>query len=308
MRRTVKYFRHPTFTALEWETRKPYLQKGEIGFLLDNGEVTGFKVGPGLWIDLPLQGNVTYPYDDIVTNPIGDAKGVLFGEQVVDIVHKMLNPYQGTAFSSVLNNAVGSYQASPIREIGAPINGPIGVNYTLSNSGNVIGDTPVTVSAGGIFSNEGSFPLGPILLNLKAPLNPAAVAQYNINLSVTHQKGNATGQTSIRFYPKIMWVVSSNPALDPASFMAIASKSTLITNQHKRDYNFGGGGYSYLLIPSMLNPSNLSFTDVINPNAPAGYSMENLGSQSVNNGVGTYSYLFLRSTFNLISPTILRVS
>jgi len=58
----------------------------------------------------------------------------------------------------------------------------------------------------------------------------------------------------------------------------------------------------------MLGPSNLTFTDVTDPNAPAGYAMQDMTSREIDTGVGQYVCQFYRSVFPLQSNGILRVS
>jgi hypothetical protein len=312
MQRVIKYFSFPTFTATQWSTRNPLLEKGEVGYLLDSitNEVTGMKVGPGRWNDLPLLGSDIYPYADVVTNPIGDAKGNLQGNPLADILKKMLNPYQVPQISQFLHNIGAGNVATSIREIGQALAGPVAVTFTLSNSANLLGATPVNVTAGGVFSNEGNFAFTlPISLNLAVPFNPSSVTTITLKVKVTHQEGETPqSQSLIHFYPKLMWCSSPLDNLSGAQFMAVANRVVNVNNNYKRDYVFQGNGYSWLAIPSMLNPTNLVFTDVTNPSLPANYSFESKGIIAINNGVTTYNYNLYRSTFNLINPTTLRVS
>jgi len=94
---------------------------------------------------------------------------------------------------------------------------------------------------------------------------------------------------------------------DSAAFMAHSSKQTLVADSYKRDYSFAGNGYPWLAIPAMYGITSPVFTDVTNPNAPMNYSMEDMGSLVINNGVTSYTYQLYRSTYSLINPTTLRV-
>lgn len=314
MKRVTRYFQAPSFTEAQWSLRNPYLRKGEAGYILsaDTGLVTGMKVGPGLWNDLEIMGSDLYPYTDEVTNPIGDAEGTLADTTLASILKKMLSPYQVPVVGALTNNASsgGGYSSTVIREIGQSLVGPVSVTFTISNSGNLSGATPVNVTAGGVFSNEGNFAFTlPISLSLAIPLNPLTTTTVTISVKVTHLNGiSSTASTTIAFYPKTMWGVSALTSLTGEQFMAITNRSARISNGYKTDYAFGGNGYSWIAIPSMLNPTNLVFTDVTNPNLPANYSMESKGVISINNGVATYNYNLYRSTYNLISPTTLRVA
>ena len=309
--RVVKYFKGPAFTDAEWTTRNPYLAKGEIGYLLSGGLVVGAKVGPGLWLDLDFLGEDVYNYSEAVTNPIGDATGVLQGERLAAIIHKMLNPYQPPVVSNVLTNASGGYVNDTLREIGQSVAGPITLLYSISNPSNLNGATPINVTAGGTFSNEGNFAnTGNVSLSLVSPLNPASVLVKTIEVRATHTNGVTSPVNAyIRFYPRIMWVSSNVSSIaDGTAFMALANKQHIISNQHKRDYNFVGAGYSWLAIPAMLAPSGLIFTDITDPNAPAGYGMTEMGTISINNGVATYNYVLYRSNYLLFGPSKLRIS
>jgi hypothetical protein len=312
MKTVIRYFKGPTFTEAQWAARNPYLLRGEVGYLAEEitDKVIGMKVGPGNWNDLDLQGTNLYPYDDVPTNPIGDATGNLENTALADIIFKMLNPYQAPVISAFVHNAGGSFTNALIREIGNSISGSIQLQYAITNTDKLEGDEPIIIDANNIFSNEGPFANGsPLTLNLAAPLNPSIVTKYTIYGRASHQEGLTTPvSASIDFYPKIMWGVSALTSLTGPQFMSISNKGSVITNEFKRDYAFGGNGYSWIALPAMLNPASLIFTDVTNPNLPANYSMEPMGTLSINNGVTTYNYVMYRSTFFLINPTILRIS
>lgn len=314
MKRVIRYFQAPSFTEAQWSTRNPYLRRGETGYVLsaDTGLVIGMKVGPGLWNDLDLLGSDLYPYADVVTNPIGDAAGTLQDTTIASVLKKMLSPYQVPVITGLTNNAStgGGYSSAVVREIGQSLTGPVNITFTVSNSSNLSGASPVNVTAGGVFSNEGNFANTlPISLTLGSALNPLTTTTVTISVKVTHLNGtSSTVTTTIAFHPKTMWGVSSLTNVTAEQFMAIANRSSRISNGYKTNYSFGGNGYSWLAIPAMLSPTNLVFTDVTNANLPANYSMESKGVISINNGVATYSYNLYRSTYNLISPTILRVA
>lgn len=310
--RIIKYLRHPAFTAASLTTRNPFLQIGEIVFELDGSNKSKkYKVGPGLWNTLSYFNDDLFTLTTPITNPIGDASGVLLGQSSRAILEKILNPYQAPAISGLVNNAGGSFANIRTLEIGTTLSGNVTINYSASNIGSLIGATPVNITAGNIFSNEGNFAnSGSAVLSLVTALNPANVSNYNIGVRLTHT-GGQTAQilTSFRFYPKIIWGNTSVISPTSSDVNALTQKQISISNIFKRDYTFNGVGYCVVAIPSMLNPTTMTFTDVTDPNAPAGFSMENLGSLTINNGVGTYSYTILRSTYYITAPTsILRIS
>lgn len=283
--------------------------KGEIACVADalTGRVIKIKIGPGLFNDLPYFGD-TYPYSDIVTNPIGDAVGNLYGKSVAEIQYLMLNPYQAPVLSSPRNNAGGTYAQDWLREIGQSISGPITAQVNLTNPANLFGATPLNVNSSGVFTNDGAFANGPMVLNLAAPLNPTLTSEVNIRITATHIRGTSNQViTRILHYPKVIWGISPNPTLAPGDWNALTLRKTVITNNYERDYDFGTAGYAWIALPSMLGVPTLIFTDVTDPNAPAGYGITDMGAQTINNGVGTYGYQTFRSTFLITTASILRI-
>lgn len=312
MERVIKYVRHPAFTSASLVTRNPFLEVGEIVFELDSTNVpVKFKVGPGYWNSLPYFIDNRYLFTTSPTNPLGDATGNLSGLTTREILEKILHPYVVPAISNVLNNAEGVFANSRVIEIGKTISGTIQVTYSITNPGNLLGAAPINVSAGGIFNNEGGHVnTGSLSLGLLAPLIPVTLTTYTISLTATHQKGVSSAVIStIKFQPKIIWGVSSLSSYTANDINNLSAKQTVLASSHKRDYTFTGQGYCVLAIPAMLNPTSVIFTDVTDPSAPGGFSMEDLGTLSINNGVGTYSYQIFRSTFSITqSSSILRVT
>lgn len=309
----IKRFRHPTYTASQWQSLNPFLQKGEVGFVLDsNDKASSFKVGPGYWNDLEFLGEGFYPYTDLVTNPIGDlqAGSSQEGRSLSDIIKDMISPYAASAVSGLQNNAQGSYQTTAVIEVGNQVSGTINITFVISNQGNLFSGDNLNIEAGGIFSNEGwsQYSGVPVALPLVTPLSPAFNQTFSINVKVKHEQGeSAVVTTSISFRPRLIWGNSSKTSLTAIEFASIGNYNQVISNSYKRDYAFSGTQYHYLGIPEMLNITNPIFTDVTDPNQPAGIGIEDLGLLSVNNGVGTYNYRIYRSTFNLLNPVTIRV-
>lgn len=315
--RLIKYFRGPTFTAAQWAATNPVLAKGEIGYELNGSLVTAAKVGNGVlpWNSLAYLGQDLYTYAEDVTNPIGDASGSLQGLTVAEILKKMLSPYEVPTFQNIRNNARGGtdYQNIALMEIGQILSGPVSVIYNLLNPQNLSGATPINVTAAGIFSNEGNFAnSGNISLTLASPLNPSTPLTITITLKNTHLEGTTGGvdaTTQIKYRPRILWASSAlTNIVSGATFMSQGNMQYNVTDDYKQEFYFYGNGYSWIAIPSMLNPVSPIFTDVTNTYAPASYSMEPMGTLSINNGVGTYNYVIYRSTFFLINPTKLKIS
>lgn len=311
--RIIKYFKGPSFTADIWSARNPYLKSGEIGYLLEGGITIAAKVGPGYWNDLGFIGEDVYPHTEDVTNEIGDASGNLQGTKVIDILKLMLSPYETPSFLNIQNNAGGTFAPSRSREIGQITSGPINIIYNVLNSQNLSGATPINITAAGVFTNEGDFAdTGNIALSLAAPLNPVTPLNIVITLKANHLNGITSGvdhTTTISYSPRILWMSSQNPSVVTGSvFMSSVNLQSVVSNEFKRDYTMPGNGYIYLAIPAMLSPSNLMFAEVTNPNAPSHYYVKQVGQYTINNGVGSYSYIIYRSEFFIIQPTKLRVS
>lgn len=312
MKRVIKYLRNPAFTEAEWSSLNPFLKKGETGYLVNGSNlVIGMKVGPGFWADLPLLGSDIYPYTNDVTNPIGDVKTAPTGKSLASIIRDFISPYTPPLFSN-FTIKIGTVIANTIiKEIGSAVNGPVLLGFTVSRPENLDGATPIIVSTGGIFNNDGDFAYGvPINITLTSPLNPNIITVVTISLSANHTNGVTPIVTAqIKFYPKILFGVSSQGSMiSGAAFMSIVGLQSIVTNNYKRDYSFTGGGYPWLALPEMLNPSNLIFTDVTNPNLPANFSFDDKGLLSINNGSATYNYQIFRATYNLINATVLRLS
>lgn len=306
----VKYFQFARGAATEWSDRNPTLLSGEVGWELDqNGVPFRYKIGPGAWNDLPFRDTAIYPYSGEVETPVGDAKGNLEGLLAVEILNLMLNPYVAPVLSSPQNDAGGSFSGSHTFEIGQSITGPVAVSVNTTKENNLVGLEPFTVTAGGVFNNEGTFAQDNILLSLDTPLAPQVDTIVNIAIRAAHQQGNTnTVNTSIRFFPKIIWGVSTKEDLLSGDWLTLSGGGRLVTNDFTRDYSFPGNGYSWIAIPSMLNPTSPTFTDVTDPSAPTGYGMVPKGGVVIDNGVGTYQYTTFRSTFSLGNSTILRIS
>lgn len=310
--RPGQFILHPKAPESEWIALNPLLEKGEAGYatVVVNGiSHVRKKQGPGRWNDLPWYDGVVWEDETPVANPIGDATGNIAGKTPIQILDSILNPYQAPVVSNGQNNAGTTIFAGTKRlEIGTSIVNPVTVRYSISNQANLSGTNPVTVTAGGRFDNEGVFPVGDVSLS-HSGISPVTLDQIIISIRAAHQKGNTnTITTGIYFDPKIISVVGQTKPSTGSEIMALANKSFYITRDFTRDYSFGSAGYSIVAIPTMLNPSNLTFTDVTDPNLPAGYGMDDLGVMSINNGVATYNYQVYASTYYLLNPTTLRIS
>ena len=308
----VKYLQHPYATEAEWITRNPLLGNGEEGYaIVTINSVVHIrkKVGPGLWNDLEYFDGVVWTDSESVSNPIGDATGNISGLTPVEILDKILNPYQAPIISGATNDGgTGIFTSNKVIEIGNSVVNAVIARYSVSNQSNLVGANPITVTANGRFTNEGTFPVGDVALS-HAGISPANLDSITISIQAAHQNGNSNiATTKLDFDPKIIQAVSKGKAVTGVSIMQLSNKQFNITRDYTRDYSFGSAGYSVLCIPVMLNPTGLTFTDVTDPNAPAGYAMDDAGIMSINNGVATYNYQVYVSTYYLLTSGTLRVS
>lgn len=304
----------PAFSTTALSDLNPLLKRGQMVFIEDdNGIVSNYKVGPGYWNDLSFQSGGFYSYDEIITNPIGDVPSNPVGLAIGDIIRKMLNPYVAPVLSNALNNASGSYINDTIKEIGQTVSGSVNVQYSVSNSGNLSGSTPINVTAGGRFSNEGNFANGTITLNLASSLSPILTTNIEILIKATHTNGETnTVSTFLRFYPKMIWGVgqqSTITATDLLNGSGLQDRQTKVTNSIAHDITFNQAGYLFIAIPTMMGQTNISFADATDKQVPLPIDMVDLGViSSVNNGVGTYNYQLYRSKFAITeSKTIISI-
>lgn len=303
------WFQHPAYFLSEWTTRNPLLLPGEIAFIKEDVTelVKTCKVGPGYFNTLGYFNDI-YPYTDTVLNEIGDATGDLHGLSIVEILYRMLNPYQTPMVSNQRNNANGAYLKDQYFEIGQSLSGPIVLLADISNIANLVAPTPINIDAAGSFNNEGGFADFPISMNFVSPYNPASLSKITIKIKVTHLRGISEEViTTINHSPKILWGVSASAVLSPTDWASISLRRTLITDNFEQDYDFNSIGYAHLAIPTMLAPGTLNFGDVMNPVTPVPYSVVDLGQQTINNGVATYAYQHYRSEFFMNVATKMRV-
>lgn len=308
----AKYLQHPYGLEANWISRNPLLKNGEEGYAVVtvNG-VTHVrkKVGPGRWNDLEYFDGVVWTDSNPVTNPIGDASGNISGLTAIEIIDKMLNAYQTPVVSGAVNNGGGGSSTNvKTLEIGTNIINPVTVNYSISQQSNLVGGNPISIIAGGRFTNEGFFPVGSVNLT-HAGFNPTGLDTITISIQGTHQRGVTNiATTQLQWSPKIITAVAQTKTLTGSAIMALPNKQYVITRDYTRDYTAGSAGHAVLCIPTMLSPTNVVFTDITDPNLPAGYAMDDLGVMSINNGVGTYNYQVFASTYYLLNPTTYRVA
>lgn len=283
---SVKYFRHPIYDEADWDARNPLLDYGEVGVLMVGGLATRLKIGPGYWNDLE--------YLDAA---------------ILDRLEALENPYQQPVISSVANDANGSMLDSQVLGIGKTLNGPVHVGFQVSNQANLSGSTPINITAGGVFSNEGDFPVGTATLTLANPLTPTSLTIITIRLVATHTNGvTEEVTTTISFLPSLIWGVSSAASLLAADWFTLMGRSTLKVSSFLQDLKFNVQGYCWFAIPSMFNPANLSFADVSLPDIYAKFGVQAMGTQALNSGISTYNYETFRSIYPMTAaPYTIRI-
>ncbi len=306
-----RFFNAPSYTAAQWTTRNPLLLKGEIGWELhpDTGKPWRSKVGPGLWNDLLYQEDL-YPYPEAPTNPIGDATGVLQYTPLSEILHKMLNPYQVPVMVSpgVNANSLGMIQTRTF-EIGQTISTPVLVQASPSPNVNLALVNPYRVQSGGFFTNDGSFATLPASMTMAGPVSPSTITEVNIGIKALLTNGNYTNEAFARInvYPKMIWGCSAALSLAPGDWASLTGRQTLISRNFENDYPLATGTFGYLAIPTMLSPGLPIFTDVTNPEYPGPFGWQEAGVQTINNGVGTYSYTTYRTIYSMDGASVVRV-
>ena len=306
----IKRIFQPSFTDAQMLSIDPVLGLGEVVHIRDEstGKIINYKVGDGVTVYslLEFQSASTYPYTDPVTNPLGDLQSneVLEGEAIADIIRDIVSPFQASVVSNVRNNASGTYQSTATIEIGRSINTAVVVTYSVSNQGNLDGATPIEIDdEDNLFAEANPYPLGSIALSPSAPIAPSSPASYRIGVRAKHTQGYSSySYTTIQFLMRLLWGASNLADLTNSSevLAAVANGggSALKSSYVNQEYTISSPGYGYVLIPSALVGGNTPvWTDVTDPNAPASLQMVNLGTISVNNGVGTYNYVKFRTPF-----------
>jgi len=312
----IKYIKHPAFSATELSTLNPSLGKGEIAVELDDIDLSpiGFKIGDGqtLYNSLPYLDTI-YKYVDLVTVDIGDWKidDSLYKKPLAEIIKGIVSPYQATQISNVRNNAGGSYANTNQLLVGQSISSPITIAYDIDFEENVSGSNPVEVDTGGYFVEAANYPLGTISLVPVSTISPTTPLTIEIKVRVNHQNGYTESSTFITFVPRIKWGASSLADLSSdADINNLTNGGFLDADDYEQDYDITTSGYLYVLIPNMLigAQDQLYFGDAVNPVVLEHIDMENLGSITHNNGIGSYTLTKYRSTFNINDPrTIIRV-
>ena len=269
-------------------------------------KVINFKLGDGIskFSELEFQSVSKYPYADPVTNPIGDLE--LYSNQsdrlVIDIIKDMISPFQASSVSNVRTNAEGTPKTTAQLEVGQAISSEISVTYDVDHQVNLV-SIPTEIDSFGFFNESNPYPLGSVAITPLVPLAPTQPQIYTIRVRVNHTEGASSWVSAyMRFDMRFIWGTStlSNLTTSQHAIDLIASGGgQAVLPDWRHTYETSTGGYSYVLIPSILLnaiPAPI-WTEVSDPNAPASIEMVNMGTLSVNNGIATYNYEKYRSPF-----------
>lgn len=307
----IKRIPIPVFLDTEMIAKNPIPLAGEIVYTKDPtiGLIDNFKVGDGFskWTELPFRDISQYEKTSLATVTIGDivVGSSNFGRKLSDIIEDIISPYQAPEVSNVKNQANGvDYKNVSQLEIGQSISTAIAITFDVSNQNNLV-ETPIEIDSSGFFLESNPYPNASILLSPNGTLAPTSPKVYTIKVRAIHTNGNSDYvNTQVRFDTRFIWGSSA--------------LSDLTTTQHALDLIASGGGqgvrqgysgeifeisatgYGFVLIPSVLiAPGTIVvWSEVSDPNATSSIGMVNMGTLSVNNGVGTYGYEKFRTPFS----------
>ena len=312
----IKDIENPTLPLAEMDALDPILKKGQIVFVLEpDYSVRRFKTGNGInaWSELEFMGIDEYPYTDLVTNPIGDLKvgDSLFERSTVDILRDALSPYKVPAITLLKNNAKGTFQSTTQFEVGQSFSSAVSLTFSVDDANNLIdGDSIEVLAPEFVVSNP--YPNQTINITPVSALTPSTPITYTIQVRGIHDQGNTPySSTTIKFDGKIIWGASALSDLTSnAQALALIGQGggSIVSSDPKRTYNINSVGYGFVLIPGFVTTAGLVWTEVSDPNAPASLTMVNMGTISLNNGIGTYNYTKFRTPFNNTSAIKLKAS
>lgn len=307
----IKRLKNPTFTENEYlaEGQDPILAKGEIACVLDEstGKVTKFKIGNGMskFSELDYLDDSEYPFADIVTNTIGDViKGqTRKDDSLSEMIRDMVSPYIQPSVSNVKTNANGvDFFSTTQLEIGNSLGSAISVSFDINDPANLATENdPVNVEAAG-FVVANPYPVGQIALTPDGVLSPDLPTVFSIKVRIEDTRGGFSGWVTayIRFDMRLRWGTSDLADLTTSSHaLALTGGGSEVKTGYKNDYEMSQSGYGYVLIPSDLLTGQppIIWTEVSDPNAPAGIGMIHLGTLSVANVAKTYNYEKYRTPF-----------
>lgn len=319
-------------TQSEWEDKNPVLLSGEVGteiYTVDNKIYQRSKTGNGTtpWNDLEYNDQDLYPYIDNTTASVGGASAGsnFYNKPLTEVLNKILNPYISPSISSLkLNNL-----ASQTKEVGSAFASGESASlvWNLNTSANVVDDASGTVWSSENVANEFG------ISSDKGNLNIRSGSPYAFTFNANYTK---TSPGTLYFYIQgfnsqgsLMNIASTSVSWIGRAYFGSLSQAYLtnesdikglvdsVLSNGNRDYNFSGGGYSFVALPSFLNVTAAVY-EQIDPNTGAviaAYSM-NLqelwdsnapASIALNNGNINMTYKVLRSEFEYGGPTICRI-
>lgn len=267
------------------------------------------KVGSGEGLRFSEEG---YVNDSIITrsDPTTKAWGdipagtTLTDKSIIEAVYDAYWQHQDVNLSGL--------SVSPNQlEIGFQLSGNLVVTPAIQNAGNLLAGTDAGLISSALVADQNFDP--------RSALTIAAIATtYNTPASVPitvtiYGTDSETSQRSEQFQwlPRIIHLVSTNPALTAeATILAAAGGGSVLSNSRARDYDFAGGGYNYIFIPSFISIANIGFTDIdLNTGNPLfNFAMQQLNNVIINNGQISVTLQCFRSVNQFSAPTRIRVS
>ena len=178
---------------------------------------------------------------------------VLEGLTAVEIIDRLIHPYQAPAFTRFALSGVGTL------EIGTPIPTPVLFTWGTSNPTNIkvnsvtISENGGTVYAAGI-ENDGSesVDVGPVVLN--------SVGSKTFKVEAENSKGNLFSRTAtVNWHARIFYGESILTELDEAGIKSL--RTSKLGSNKAGSYNFNEGGYKYIAYPDAFGNYN-TFKDV----------------------------------------------
>lgn len=315
-----------------WEEKNPVLLNGETGveiFVSNEKVYKRTKTGDGVtpWNLLSYNDLNLYPYVENATTTIGGLNSGTnwYNKPIQDIVKQIITPYINPSIKYLrFNNS-----SSTTLEVGTPFNSGSthSLSWDLNTEGNVANQNTGTLwsSESGIVDEFGnSLNKGNVNLLQDSPFTISFTNTYKKDtpgtLSFYVQGFNTNGASMSSKVASISWIGKIYWGSSPLNKLETATQVKDLVNKSlgngNRDYDFNGGGYSYVAIPSFLNISEAVFQDidlvtgaVISEyaiNTQDNWESGALQTITVNNGYIDIPYVILRSQYEYGNGTICR--
>lgn len=255
--------------------------------------------------------NEVYLNDNIITR--ADATTKAFGDIPAGTVltDKSVREAFNDAYWAYQNVVLSNLYTSPSKlEIGFELSGNLLITSTISNSDNLaLGDAATidsTLVANGAFDPRLPLTIAAIATTKNIPTDEPITVELTGLESETSQKS-----INFQWLPRILHLVdTSEDMTTEATILAAAGGGSILSNSRTRDYDFDGGGYSHIYIPSFISIANIGFTDIdVNTGLPLfNYAMQQQSDVVINNGQISVTLQYFRSVNQFTAATRFRVS